>query len=81
MPRAPKPGEAREGAGAWREYVKKSFGKVREENPGLGMKGWMELVGKGFREEKGDGRREEAAEKGEGMDAVARELDFLNLGG
>ncbi len=38
---------------AWQEYVKLHLGEVREKNKGLGMKGWMEEVGRGFREEKG----------------------------
>lgn len=51
---------------AWQEYVKLHLGEVREKNKGLGMKGWMEEVGRRFREEKGGGKRGEGETGAEG---------------
>lgn len=58
---------------AWQDYVKANLGIVREEKPGMGMKVWMEELGRRFREEgRGRGRgkdgeteKEKEKEKGE----------------
>lgn len=77
-------GDGKGKAGRYQEYVRKHFGRVRAENPALGMAGWMVELGRGFREERARGLGGlgdlGAVEGGEGeMDAVARKLDFLSL--
>lgn len=50
-------GKGKEGGGgkSYQEYVREHFGRVRAENPTLGMAGWMVELGRAFREERARG--------------------------
>ena len=101
-PRGAKGGSKGAGVSGYQAYVKEHYGRVREENQGLGMGELMVLLGRGYREEKarrererdGDGfledkRGDEEGKEGErpdgvawikeGLDSVARKLDFMSL--
>lgn len=65
----------------FQDYVKENFGRIREENPGLGMGGWMGILGQGFREERERGEKKMQQRQDMAFDDVARKLDFLTLAG
>ncbi len=73
---------------AWQEYVKLHLREVREKNKGLGMKGWMEVLGRGFREEQGrggeeikEGKREEERMEGKGKECEDEEGGLMRFEG
>lgn len=75
--------ETRPARTAWQDYVKANLARIRENDPGKGMKVWMEELGRGFRENQRGKKEEEEkaivlgkkAEKKLGVEIV--EVDLL----